>query len=179
MPYSAKAIANEFLHLAKNEGRPVTPMQLLKLVYFAHGWYLALTNDRLIDERIQAWKYGPVIPSVYHEFKSFGNEPIDCFATEGETVMNGGKIGFKWNEPRVPACDQAPRDLIRRVWEVYNGYSAIQLSRMTHEPGTPWAETPNREVKGTTIDDEKIKDYFVQLARRNEHVQTAGSPQSR
>lgn len=69
MPYSAKAVANEFLHLAKDEGRSVTPMQLLKLVYFAYGWYWAFADDRLLDERVQAWKYGPVVPSVYHEFE--------------------------------------------------------------------------------------------------------------
>lgn len=179
MPYSAKAVANEFLHLAKDEGCKVTPMQLLKLVYFAHGWYLALANDSLIDERVQAWKYGPVIPSVYHEFKLFGNEPITSFATEWETVATRGKIGFKRDEPRIPECDKVPRDLIRRVWEVYKKYTAIQLSRMTHEPGTPWAETKNREVKGTTIDDERIKDYFAQLARQNGHDQSARNPQSR
>lgn len=168
MSYPAKAVANEFLHLAKDEGRGVTPMQLLKLVYFAHGWYLALADVPLVDERVQAWKYGPVIPSVYHEFKSFGNEPINEFATEWKTVQKDGRLGFKVEEPRIPDCDEAPRNLIRRVWEVYKRYSAIQLSRMTHEPGTPWAETANREIKGTTIDDQKIKEYFLGLARQND-----------
>jgi uncharacterized phage-associated protein len=166
MPYSAKAVANEFLHLAKDEGRSVTPMQLLKLVYFAYGWYWAFADDRLLDERVQAWKYGPVVPSVYHEFKSFGNEPIDSFATEWELSPSGGKLSFRVEEPKIPECDEFPRKLIRRVWDVYKGYSAIQLSRMTHEPGTPWAETPNREVKGTAIDDNKIKEYFLRLKQK-------------
>ena len=168
MPYSAKAVANEFLHLAKDERRRVTPMQLIKLVYFAHGWYWAIADDRLLDERIQAWKYGPVVPSIYHEFKRYGNEPIEDFATELlPRRKEDGKFTFFLEEPRIPECDEVPNELIKRVWDVYKNFSATQLSRMTHEPGTPWAETPGKDVKGTAIDDAKIRDYFVQLARRN------------
>lgn len=173
MTYSAKAVANEFLHLAKDEGRSLTPMQLLKLVYFAYGWYWALAKDRLIDERVEAWKYGPVFPSLYHEFKSFGNEPIDSFATEWEAVRKDGKFLICSEEQRIPESDEMPRQLIRRVWDVYKKYSAIQLSRMTHEPGTPWAETPHRDVKGTNIDDDTIREYFERLARRNDRAQAA------
>ena len=94
------------------------------------------------------------------------NEPIDSFATEWELSPSGGKLSFRVEEPKIPECDEFPRKLIRRVWDVYKGYSAIQLSRMTHEPGTPWAETPNREVKVTANDDNKIKEYFLRLKQK-------------
>jgi uncharacterized phage-associated protein len=175
MAYIAKAVANEFLHLVKDEGRSVTPMQLLKLAYFAYGWHWALADARLINERVQAWKYGPVIPSIYHEFKAFGNDPIDSFATEWTPVHKGGKFIIQSQEPRIPECDDFPLRLVRRVWEVYGQYTAIQLSQMTHEPGTPWAETPNREVKGTPIDDGLIKAYFLQLAGRNDRERPAAT----
>lgn len=167
MPYSAKTVANEFLHLAKEEGRSLTPMQLVKLVYFAYGWYWVIANDRLINERIQAWEYGPVVPSIYHEFKRFGNRPINGFASELTPVGDGNSFTFQLDDPRIPESDTVARQLIKRVWDVYKGFSAIQLSQMTHEFGTPWAETPNKEVKGTSIDDDRIKDYFNQLARNN------------
>ena len=178
MPYNAKAVANEFLHLAQDEGRKLTPMQLLKLVYFAYGWYWAVANQRLIDERVEAWKYGPVIPSIYHEFKRFGNEPINDFATELRPAPKDGKLTFFLEEPRIPECDELPRQLIKRVWEVYKGFSAVQLSRLTHEPGTPWAETPDRDIKGTDIDDGKIRDYFVQLAARHNASQQPAAARS-
>ena len=28
--------------------------------------------------------------------------------------------------------------IIRKVWEIYGKYSAVQLSNMMHAPGTPW-----------------------------------------
>ena len=60
-PYTAKAIANYFLKHRKRFKRkgPITQMKLHKLVYFAHGWHLALKGEPLIDETLQAWDYGP------------------------------------------------------------------------------------------------------------------------
>ena len=69
MPFSAAAVANEFLHLAHRDDRPITPLKMQKLVYFAHGWHLAITGAPLISEPIQAWQYGPVISSLYQIFK--------------------------------------------------------------------------------------------------------------
>lgn len=50
-------------------------LKLIKLVYLAYGWSIAL-DYRLFDEPIVAWKHGPVIRSLYHEFKHFGAAPI-------------------------------------------------------------------------------------------------------
>src|SRR5262245_29920187 len=77
--YSALAVANYFLDLAKAKGLALDPMKLQKMIFFAHGWSLALYDEKLIDEPIQAWQYGPVVQSVYHEFKSFGAARIDSF----------------------------------------------------------------------------------------------------
>ncbi|QLH42366.1 MAG: DUF4065 domain-containing protein [Coxiellaceae bacterium] len=57
-------------------------MKLAKLIYVAHGWSLALNDVPLIDEAVQAWKFGPVIESVYHEFKHFGNDVINSLAID-------------------------------------------------------------------------------------------------
>jgi uncharacterized phage-associated protein len=77
MAYEAKAVANHFLDLAQDSRGTLSPMKIQKLVYFSHGWHLSINNGRaLIDEAVQAWTYGPVIPSLYHEFKKYGNGPI-------------------------------------------------------------------------------------------------------
>ena len=62
--YSASHVANFMLDKADQEGRPVTQMKLLKLVYIAYGWYLSLVNKKLFSEEIYAWKHGPVIRSA-------------------------------------------------------------------------------------------------------------------
>jgi len=70
--YRSMAVANWFIDHVRN----LTPLKLQKLIYYAHGWHLALRDQPLIDELIEAWEYGPVVPNVYHEFKEFGNQPI-------------------------------------------------------------------------------------------------------
>ena len=56
-----KAVANKFLELGERDGvSDITPMKLLKLVYIAHGWHLALSEGKkpLVNEASEAWKYG-------------------------------------------------------------------------------------------------------------------------
>ncbi|RYE90398.1 MAG: DUF4065 domain-containing protein [Cytophagaceae bacterium] len=75
-PYDAVAIANYFIQKSLDTGVEVTPMKLLKLVYISHGWSLALLNEPLINEAVEAWTYGPVIPSLYQELKEYGRERV-------------------------------------------------------------------------------------------------------
>ena len=75
MGYSAKAVANYFL--AKYGKHGITPLKMQKLVYLSHGWYLAFYDEPLVDdEYAEAWRYGPVFDSLYHEFKHRGRLPI-------------------------------------------------------------------------------------------------------
>ena len=63
----------------------------MKRVYIAHGFSLAINKESLLDKRfdkVEAWKYGPVIPSVYHSFKQYKADPI----TEKAVVMIGTRI---------------------------------------------------------------------------------------
>lgn len=168
MPYPAKAIANEFLELARKEGKQLTQMQLQKLVYFTYGWYLAITGKRLIDERVEAWQWGPVIPSIYKEFKRFGSSPISEPAYE--VKFKDGKIGFYpvRVQSDAPKEDALALQVIKRVWDIYGKYSASALSHMTHAPGSPWSKTPDKEIKGTDINDHLILEYFRDLASKHE-----------
>ena len=77
MPVPPVAVANWLLKKSWDENKPITQMKIQKLLYFAHGWHLALLDKPMMDEVVQAWKFGPVFESVYHTFKYFGAAPID------------------------------------------------------------------------------------------------------
>jgi uncharacterized phage-associated protein len=158
---TSMAVANWFVENASD----ITPLKLQKLIYFAHGWHLALRDQPLIDEYIEAWDYGPVVPSVYHEFKEFGNRPIDI---PGTAIERSGDTGFRIVTPRLaPDPDHGVEALLKKINQVYGGFSALRLSADTHKVGTPWEETrkknPNR--KGVDISDELIQTYFKKLIR--------------
>lgn len=175
MPYDPKAIANRFLDLAGSRGKTLTPMKLQDLVYYAHGWHLAIKGTPLIDEQVEAWTFGPVIPSLHYDFRRSGDRDVTGPAVVYRAVRAGGDDDDIEVVMHVPSLGDDPEhegfadSLIRRVWDVYGGFTAIQLSNMTHEPGSPWHQvvTECREglPKGTDIPREKIRDYFVRLAR--------------
>lgn len=136
----------------------MTAMKIQKLVYYAHGWSLATTGRPLIDEAVEAWKYGPVIPSLYHEFKKYGSGSITEKATAVEycdSVSNPVRLVT----PSV--TDTETMDLLNAVWEAYGDLSGIQLSNLTHQPGSPWSEIYRTGRRSIDIPDDVIKAHFV------------------
>ena len=153
VPYESKAVANYFL-----SQEHLTQLKLHRLIYYAHGWHLALRDEPLMDEFVEASMYGPWIPTVFHEFKDVGTSPISRLATDFDPLTG------RWDRiPSIDADDQATERLLDRVWAVYKVYSSGQLIRMTHESGTPWSETrsENRGIKNANIPNELIQRFFV------------------
>lgn len=72
----ASAVANYFIVHSKNEKIFLSNLSMQKLVYFAYGWMMIHTRRKLFYDRIEAWQYGPVIPSLYHSLKQFGRKKI-------------------------------------------------------------------------------------------------------
>ena len=153
MAYSPKKIADYFL-MKGAEDVNMTPMKLIKLVYIAHGWSLGLYDKTLINEQPQAWKFGPVIPSLYDEFKEFGNKKIDKQVTEN------------------PIDNQDLTKFLDKVWEVYGKYTGVQLSAKTHEPNTPWSKTWEKAKEyfntfSLSIPDDLIKEHYLMKIENN------------
>jgi uncharacterized phage-associated protein len=140
-PYSPHIIANYFIELSLQTGKELTPMKLVKLVYISHGWYLGLTNKPLIIEGVQAWKYGPVVTSVYHDFKHYGNQQITSM------VISQSDIEF-----------------LNKIWDVYKDMNGLQLSTLTHQKDTPWDivwnQKDGKKINGALIPNDIIKNHY-------------------
>jgi uncharacterized phage-associated protein len=173
MPYDPKAIANYFLDLGSAQDKPLSPMKLQKLVYFANGWYLALKGTPLINEQVEAWKFGPVIPSLYGEFKCYGDQPVTEKAEHHVTERLGGfRVRYHRSVPSIddiPDQAQFTKAFLDRIWETYGSYTAIQLSNETHREGSPWDKVYKRyngEIpRRTDIPADDMKEYFQSLMR--------------
>ena len=166
MAYPALAVANAFIDIAKETGSSdVTPMKVQKLVYYAHGWYLATQDQPLINEQIEAWQYGPVVRSIYGLAKHYGNGPINQFLAEPEFTPSGNIEMV----PKMLSLDssRAIKPFLEWIWAQYGRFSGTQLSNMTHEVDSPWHEVVfdryNGSVPlGTDIDEDTIRSYFKQ-----------------
>lgn len=168
MKINPSIAANFFLKKGSEENIPISLMKLLKLVFIAHGWVLALLDNRdgiLADENIEAWKHGPVIPSLYHEFKRFKDNPIDVWSqtTTDETDSNF-ELKPLFLEKESIADKSKLLQVFDAVWEAYKEYSAWGLSRITHEVGTPWQKTYKEDSRFVPIPNDLIESYFkIQL----------------
>lgn len=165
MTYSALAIANSFIELAKQKKREseLTHLKLQKLVYFAHAWNLAIKDEPLVDEQPEAWDYGPVFSSVYHEFKSFGKKPISRPGTIPVPCGEGPFFDFEFVSPFIKNDDIETQSLLEKIWDVYSKFSASQLSELTHKKDSPWDTT--RSQSGSAISNDLIKEYMQQKVK--------------
>ena len=157
-PYLPKAIANAFLQRAFNDKKLVGHLKLQKLVYLAHGYYLAVTNGTpLIDEPFEAWDYGPVCRNLYDEFRDNGRSPINRLATD-----------LDWDTEQdlpvpVPADDPAARKVIDFVYKTYLDRSPFSLSDLTHKAGWAWDKTRKADkfgLRNVDISNEAIMEDF-------------------
>lgn len=162
MRTNALSVANYFIDIAAREGREIKPLKLMKLVYIAYGYALALLGRSIIDprfDRVEAWKLGPVIPSVYYSFKMYGRSPI----REKTTFIVSDGDSIRIEEPSL--TDEAVRDLCQFVWEKYSPYSDSKLVTILHGIGTPWGrvyeEGMNREIPETLT-----RAYYTKLVNR-------------
>lgn len=156
------AIANYFIKKALAEGVDLTPMKLLKLVYIAHGWHLGIEGEPLIGEAVEAWQYGPVIPTVYNAFKKYGNEGIK----EPAYIFEG----FRIVTPMIE--NETTKVFLDKIWDVYKKYNGLQLSSLTHQIDTPWDRVWNKE-DGKKRASAKIPNNYIQ---QHYHLKVENNP---
>jgi uncharacterized phage-associated protein len=116
----------------------ISNMKLQKLLYYTQGCFLAAQNRPLFGDEIAAWPHGPVVESVYNEYKGFGS---------------GGIVLEKGYE--YPRFERETTDLLMNVHRAFAWHSASKLRNMTHSED-PWRETPQKAV----IPKDLIAKYF-------------------
>jgi|SRR5476649_1234117 len=144
MSKDSRAVAQRILEECRAAGDPaVTPMQLLKLVYIAHGYMLAKHGVPLLRESVQAWQYGPVVPILYQAVRDFRAMPVD--AVPGAP--------FELFSPDEQA-------IIAEVAQTYGKVDGVTLSAATHQPGTPWTVTWNNHGQNAEISNDMIEAFY-------------------
>jgi hypothetical protein len=147
---SLQALCNTLLKRSFDENISISPMKLQKLLYFIYRDYYQETGKPLFAEDFEAWQYGPVLRSVYDEFKTYGASRIDSFSK----TANGDV--YVINE----RTNSNLKDIIDSVWNKYKNLNGIELSEITHKAGGAWRKAYlGHEI---TLSDEDIKNDHVQ-----------------
>ena len=136
----------------------LTPLHINKLVFFSHGWNLGILETPLINEDVEAWKYGPIIPSIYYAFKKYVQKkvvPEEYFSTDQNKNIDD-----------LFTTDN--KKIMDAVINVYAKKSGAELIAITHEHGSPWQRHYIEDRRDIKIPTESIKDYYAGKARKNE-----------
>lgn len=140
MAYKALQVAQLLLlKAAESKQELMSNLKLQKMLYYEQGFHLAAFGTPLFDEEIEAWMYGPVVPSIYNEYAKY----------EANGIAPPKKIDLKLTKNEAT--------LFNNVFDVYNQYSATKLVEMTHnEP--PWSNVP--PGRGKIISQKSMKEFF-------------------
>jgi uncharacterized phage-associated protein len=160
MNTNAISVANYFIDLAKESSIEIRQFGLMKRVYITHGFCLAILGKSALDSRfdvVEAWKNGPVIPSVYHSFKNNRSNPV----TEKSVIADITYAGeFDIKVPELQ--DEQIKAVADAVWGRYISLDDNAIVRLLHQPGTPWALC-YEEGKNNKIPDSYTKMYYKQI----------------
>lgn len=115
-------VARYFILRAYKDGMEaeMTNMKVQKLLYYSQSLHLALYDEPLFSEEIQAWRYGPVCPPAYKFYSDFEANQLPIPSKDDLSQIAEDKI-----------------KLLEEVWENFGAYNAYRLSNMTHEE-FPW-----------------------------------------
>jgi len=150
MEYPATLIAYIFVKKGIETKHPITQLQVQKMVYFAHGYHLAMYNEPLVIDIFQAWQFGPVIPTIYEAYKAFGSDKIEDLT----------QVRFAPNKVEIDSISARAKETIEATWEITKEVPAAKLSMWTHKQGSPWSNVYVKDEKSTPIPNKEIKKYF-------------------
>ena len=134
-------------------GGPVEAMQLQKLVYYSQAWHLALLDEPLFMDTIQAWRDGPVALTLWEQHRGLRN-------------VHG------WPPGNPEKLSETSAKVVSLVCEVYGRLSGDDLSELTHSE-LPWRTArvgaSNSERSKAIIRHDVMKQFYRtrSLARRS------------
>ncbi|MDE2991960.1 MAG: DUF4065 domain-containing protein [Chloroflexota bacterium] len=122
-------------------------LAMQKLLYIAHMYHLGLHGDPLVFGVFEAWEYGPVHPSLYHEVKTFGADPVQDIFGSVPSIEEGTE-----SDLLDAAVDQLSK-------------STARLVAITHWEKGAWAKCYRSGVRGISIPNDAIlKEYQARMS---------------
>lgn len=167
-PYIPMYVANYIIKKSNELDYDINNLKLQKILYFLQAEYLSENGKRLFDEHMEKWKYGPVTPSVYHEYKIFGAKDIKKsdikvivrLPREGETPnLLGTYIKEDYDDSMI---NEEDREIIDSMLHTIGNAKPFDLVEETHKHSI-WRDYSDRimaGIQGMVYSDEEIANYF-------------------
>lgn len=118
--YTALDIAEYVVDYSIKKNYLCSNLRLQKILYFIQAYFLQIRREPCFSDPIEAWDFGPVVPSVYRRYKYFG---------AGEIIER--------EPPTIRFESDEDRSIIEQVVDLLASFSTTQLREMTQHQ-SPW-----------------------------------------
>lgn len=117
--------------------KPMSHLKVQKLVYLAYKEYLSEYQMPLFEEKIVAYKYGPVVEEVYQKFRDYGASEIKIDDNK-EYILKD--IHLPQAMGRMLLAKDAGKIVptLLKIIEDYGDFSGGKLVDLTHSEKGPW-----------------------------------------
>ena len=167
-------LANYFITLEPG----ISHLKLQKLAYCAYGWFFVMFPDEretaIVDEKIQAWDFGPVFQTMYKNLRRKEFEQESPFYRAPVEDYDITALGETYFSILPDDEDESIRGLLNWVSKRYRKYSGVDMVGLTHRKpsperkGSPWDRVAAEYVyalpRGKEIPDDYIREEFLSLA---------------
>lgn len=137
--YQANTVANYIIQYAITNKLSLSHLKLQKVLYFVQAQFLVNKNKPCFSEQIKAFPFGPVLESVYNDYKFFGSNNINVIKHKSYQII-------EYNDQK----------LIDEIIEQCNNYSNIKLLHIIYMQ-TPFK---NAFKYKTAISNEDLLNFF-------------------
>ncbi|MBU7455664.1 Panacea domain-containing protein [Leuconostoc fallax] len=152
--FTTQQIANWFIArenfdmLTDNNHEKTTQMRLHKFLYYAQGYFLAIYDEQLFDDKIVAYTHGPLVLGLFEKYSGTKDIEIADDLTE--------KVADDYHDV---SSNEDAFNVLEYVYDKYNNLTTGQLRNQTHKED-PWKNHESNLSMNEKILPKEMQDYF-------------------
>ena len=149
-----------------------THTRLEKLVYFCYADYLCATKEKLFEDEIYAFDYGPVVKTVFTEYsRDSKTVPGAWLAPHTEVAPEKDVQELPFGVHKMPFRSRIifAEDGSRKIQSIDSTLERLkdvptqELVNMTHREGSPWSQITPRGYHSLITDDIILKGHSAEI----------------
>lgn len=134
-----------------SSGREITNLLLQKILYYVKAISKIFEGESFILEPCEAWKFGPVFPSVYEKYREFGKQEIKL------------NLSKDYISELLSEEEKTVTDFVMNTFGIYNAWFLKDLTHLEE----PWIVArkglAEDDASRNQMDEEIISNYFAKM----------------
>ena len=145
------AFVNTLIQIAAENNIKIGHLKLQKLLYLCYGAHVRDYDKEIVSVTFYAWRLGPVIREVYHDFKKFGDAEINTLC-----VFTDDNEAYLFSEE----TSKKEINTITTVIKEHGHKSVFELVNLLHKPEGAWDKVYNALIGDVKLKYDDIKEEF-------------------